>query len=87
MSIDTAAPSIFDAGLPTLTYDITATPQEIYPQFRVAQAAAPIALGRSDRRCCPTTSPERSSGIRASASRPAFTSPRTESPLESCGTG
>ncbi|ULE31660.1 cytochrome P450 [Mycobacterium sp. IDR2000157661] len=45
MSIDTAAPSIFDAGLPTLTYDITATPQEIYPQFRVAQAAAPIALG------------------------------------------
>jgi cytochrome P450 len=37
--------SIFDAGLPTLTYDVTATPQEIYPQFRAAQEVAPIALG------------------------------------------
>ncbi|KUI01945.1 cytochrome P450 [Mycobacterium sp. IS-3022] len=45
MSIDTAKPSVFDADLPTLTYDITATPQEIYPQFRAAQEVAPIALG------------------------------------------
>ncbi len=32
-------------GLPTLTYDITDTPQQIYPQFREAQRIAPIALG------------------------------------------
>lgn len=38
-------PSVFDAGLPTLTYDITATPQDIYPEFRAAQQQAPIALG------------------------------------------
>lgn len=41
----TAAPSVFEAGLPTLDYDFTATPQEIYPQFRAAQQRAPIALG------------------------------------------
>ncbi len=45
MSVHTVKPSVFDAGLPTLTYDITATPQEIYPQFREAQKLAPIALG------------------------------------------
>ncbi|SEH71237.1 Cytochrome P450 [Mycolicibacterium rutilum] len=38
-------PSVFDAGLPVLDYDITATPQDIYPQFRAAQQQAPIALG------------------------------------------
>ena len=37
--------SIFDAELPTLTYDITAAPQQIYPEFRAAQQQAPIALG------------------------------------------
>lgn len=41
----TAAPSVFDAGLPVLGYDITDTPQQIYPQFREAQRIAPIALG------------------------------------------
>ncbi|MGO4446647.1 cytochrome P450 [Mycobacterium sp. 2YAF39] len=40
-----AKPSVFEAGLPTLTYDVTDTPQEIYPQFRNAQIEAPIALG------------------------------------------
>lgn len=45
MSVGTAKPSIFDAGLPTLTYDITATPQEIYPQFQAALRQAPVALG------------------------------------------
>jgi cytochrome P450 len=45
MTIDTAKPSVFDAGLPTLDYDFTATPQQIYPQFRAAQQVAPIALG------------------------------------------
>ena len=38
MTVDTAKPSVFDAGLPTLSYDVTDTPQEIYPQFRAAQA-------------------------------------------------
>ncbi|MDG5482859.1 cytochrome P450 [Mycolicibacterium gadium] len=37
--------NIFDAGLPTLAYDVTDTPQQIYPQFRAAQQAAPVALG------------------------------------------
>ncbi|MEO3760098.1 cytochrome P450 [Mycobacterium sp. B14F4] len=45
MSIDTARPSVFEAGLPTLDYDFTSTPQQIYPQFLAAQEQAPIALG------------------------------------------
>ena len=45
MTVDTAKPSVFDAGLPTLNYDFTETPQDICPQFRAAQRAAPIALG------------------------------------------
>ncbi len=45
MTVDAAKPSVFDAGLPTLDYDVTDTPQEIYPQFRAAQQEAPIALG------------------------------------------
>jgi cytochrome P450 len=32
-------------GLPTLDYDVTDTPQQIYPQFRAAQQVAPVALG------------------------------------------
>ena len=45
MTVGTTKPSVFDAGLPTLSYDLTDTPQEIYPQFRAAQQEAPIALG------------------------------------------
>ena len=45
MTLGTAKPSVFEAGLPVLTYDITDTPQDIYPQFRAAQQVAPIALG------------------------------------------
>jgi cytochrome P450 len=44
MTVGTAI-NIFDADLPTLSYDFTATPQDIYPQFRAAQRTAPIALG------------------------------------------
>jgi cytochrome P450 len=40
-----ARPSVFEAGLPTLRYELTDTPQQIYPQFRAAQKQAPIALG------------------------------------------
>jgi cytochrome P450 len=45
MTVDAEKPSVFDAGLPTLSYDVTDTPQEICPQFHQAQQAAPIALG------------------------------------------
>jgi cytochrome P450 len=45
MTIGTAKPSVFDADLPVLSYDVTDTPQQIYPQFQAAQRVAPIALG------------------------------------------
>ncbi|HKV18471.1 MAG TPA: cytochrome P450 [Mycobacterium sp.] len=45
MTTDTTNPSVFDAGLPVLSYDFTDTPQDIYPQFHAAQQTAPIALG------------------------------------------
>ena len=47
MTVDTASPSVFDAGLPTIEYDVlTATPAEVYPQLLAAQQLAPIALGQ-----------------------------------------
>ena len=30
MTVGTASPSVFDADLPTLDYDVTATPQQVY---------------------------------------------------------
>lgn len=45
MTATAAKPSVFDAGLPVLHYDITDTPAQVYPQFRAAQQSAPIALG------------------------------------------
>jgi cytochrome P450 len=45
VTVDATRPSVFEAGLPTLSYDLTDTPQQIYPQFRAAQQEAPIALG------------------------------------------
>jgi cytochrome P450 len=45
MTVHTAKPSVFEAGLPTLSYDVTDTPAQVYPQFRAAQEVAPIALG------------------------------------------
>lgn len=33
MNADTACPSVFDAGLPTVEYDITAPPAEVYPHL------------------------------------------------------
>jgi cytochrome P450 len=45
VTVDAAKPSVFEAGLPSLSYDLTDTPQQIYPQFRTAQQEAPIALG------------------------------------------
>ena len=45
MTVDTASPSVFDAGLPTLDYDFTTTPAELYPRLLAAQQQAPIAVG------------------------------------------
>src|SRR5215218_3678617 len=45
MTVDTAHPSVFDAGLPTLDYDLTTTPAQLYPLLLAAQQQAPIALG------------------------------------------
>ncbi len=45
MTVDTTGPSVFDAGLPTIAYDLTATPAQIYPQLLAAQRRAAIAIG------------------------------------------
>jgi cytochrome P450 len=45
MTADTTSPSVFNAGLPTLDYDVNASPQEVYPQFLATQRLAPVALG------------------------------------------
>lgn len=39
------APNVFDAGLPTLEYDLTESPHEVYPRIRAAQRQGPIAIG------------------------------------------
>ena len=40
-----AAPSVFEAGLPTFDYGLDATPHDIVDDVRAAQARAPIAIG------------------------------------------
>src|SRR5690349_7572028 len=45
MTVGTAPTSVFDAELPTLTYDATETPAEVYPRIRAAQRQSPVALG------------------------------------------
>jgi cytochrome P450 len=45
MNAGSAAPSVFEADLPTLSYDLTATPHDILEDVRTAQACAPIAIG------------------------------------------
>ena len=45
MTVGTAMPSVFDAGLPTLSYDVTESPHDVYPRIRAAQEQAPIAIG------------------------------------------
>ena len=45
MAVDTALPSVFDAGLPTLDYDPSESPNEVYPRIQTAQRQAPIAIG------------------------------------------
>src|ERR1700752_527381 len=45
MTVGTAPASVFDADLPTLTYDAEETPAEVYPRIQDAQRLAPIAMG------------------------------------------
>lgn len=45
MTVTSTAPSVFDADLPTFSYDLTATPHDILEDVRSAQARAPIAVG------------------------------------------
>jgi len=45
MTANTAAPSVFDAGLPTFTYSLDASPLDTFDDVRTAQAQAPIAIG------------------------------------------
>lgn len=45
MTVTSTAPSVFDADLPTFSYDLDATPHDILEDVRDAQARAPIAIG------------------------------------------
>ncbi|OBK18578.1 cytochrome P450 [Mycobacterium asiaticum] len=45
MSTDSIAPSVFEAGLPTISYGLTATPHDLIDDLRSAQTRAPIAIG------------------------------------------
>jgi cytochrome P450 len=45
MATDTASPSVFDADLPTLTYDITETPFDVFLRLREAQQLSPVVMG------------------------------------------
>jgi len=45
MSVHATAPNVFDAGLPTFSYDLTATPFDIIEDVRSAQSRSPIAIG------------------------------------------
>ncbi|MCV7302975.1 cytochrome P450 [Mycobacterium barrassiae] len=45
MTVTSTAPSVFDAALPTFSYDLAASPHDILEDVRRAQARAPIAIG------------------------------------------
>src|SRR5262245_64238399 len=45
MPVDTLFPNVFKAGLPSLEYEFSETPAEVYPRIRAAQQQAPIAVG------------------------------------------
>ncbi|KAA0111794.1 cytochrome P450 [Mycolicibacterium sp. P1-5] len=45
MTVNSSAPNVFDADLPTIKYDLTATPQDLLEDLRSAQSRAPIAIG------------------------------------------
>jgi cytochrome P450 len=45
MTAITGAPNVFEAGLPTLEYDVSESPHEVCARIRSAQGRGPIALG------------------------------------------
>ena len=45
MNAHSAAPNVFEAGLPTFSYDLTATPHDVLEDVRRAQSQSPIAIG------------------------------------------
>ncbi|UXA18415.1 cytochrome P450 [Mycobacterium sp. SMC-4] len=45
MSVRSTSCSVFDAGLPTLDYALTATPAEVWSDLHTAQQQAPVAIG------------------------------------------
>ncbi|MEV5361061.1 cytochrome P450, partial [Micrococcus luteus] len=45
MTTETAIRSVFESDLPTLTYDLAETPQQIHPRIREALGVAPLAIG------------------------------------------
>jgi cytochrome P450 len=45
MTSTTSAPSVFEAELPTLEYDVTESPHEVCGRIRAAQLRGPIAIG------------------------------------------
>lgn len=45
LDVDESAPNVFEAGLPTFDYSLTATPHDIFDDVRMAQSCAPIAIG------------------------------------------
>lgn len=45
MTATTGAPSVFEAGLPTLEYDPTESPHDVCDRIRAAQQQRPIAIG------------------------------------------
>jgi cytochrome P450 len=45
MAVDTISPSVFDADLPSLKYDVTETPFDVTARLREAQQQSPIVMG------------------------------------------
>ena len=45
VNLNSTVPNVFDAGLPTFNYGLTATPHDILEDVRAAQSRAPIAIG------------------------------------------
>lgn len=45
ITVNSTAPNVFEAGLPTFSYSLTATPHDILEDVRLAQSRAPVAIG------------------------------------------
>ena len=45
MTAHSAAPNVFEAGLPAFTYGLTSSPHDVVEDLRRAQSRAPIAIG------------------------------------------